>query len=253
MATSFAAFPSLSMVRKEDFADTSLIPEAYGRHIVSRCLPPDRSPVHCSASAEPVGSGIRLRFSSKVHGLDEATMLVHKFFFVDREETRERFHVVTPAEPEVTTEMLILFAGFDRDYCHASVYDAENRLLAVHAIVFDRTGRTVPYPFTDRYVSPLGLGRADLEETVDEAGRRMLRFTIGLTDLTEPTRVDIAWQGIGRIDRRESLCTPAQPETHYEIPLDDNPMLASGDWVVIAVDEHDRFLAQTLVTLQSAG
>ncbi|MEU1673022.1 DUF5944 family protein [Streptomyces roseifaciens] len=252
MAASFVAFPSLSMVRKEDFADTSLIPEAYGRHVVSRCLPPERSPVHCSFSAEPAGDGIRLRFSSRVDNLGEPAMLTHKFFFVDRDETRERFHAVTPDEPEVTTEMLILFAGFDRDYCHASVYDAENRLVAVHAVVFDRAGRTVPYPFTQRYVSPLGLGRADLEETVDGTGRRMLRFSVGLTGLTEPTPVVLAWQGIGRIVREELTCTPDRPEAHYEVPLDDNPLLACGDWVVIAVDEQDRFLAQTLVTLQSA-
>ncbi|MCC3770093.1 DUF5944 family protein [Streptomyces sp. UNOC14_S4] len=253
MAASFVAFPSLSMVRKEDFSDTSLIPEAYGRHIVSRCLPPERSPVHCSFSAEPVGSGIRLRFSSRVGGLGGPAMLTHKFFFVDRDETRERFHLVTPDEPEATTDLLILLADSDRDYCHASVYDAENRLLAVHAVVFDRAGRTVPYPFTQRYVSPLGLGRADLEETVDDAGDRVLRFSVGLTGLTGPTPVVLAWQGIGRIVRQELTCTPDRPEAHYDVALDGNPLLACGDWVVIAVDERDRFLAQTLVTLQTAA
>ena len=251
MAASFVAFPSMSIARKEDFANTSLIPEAFGRHMVSRCLPPGRFPVHCSVSAEPTaGSGIRLRFSSRVDNLAGPATLAHKFFFVDRDETRERLHVVTPEEPEVTTELLILFDGSDRDYCHASVYDAENQLLAVHPVVFDRTGRTVPYPFTNRYVSPLHLGRAELQQTVDGNGRRALRFTVGLDDLTEPTRVDIAWQAMGRIDRRELCCTPEQPEVHDELPLDDNPLLGPADWVVIAVDEQDRFLAQTLVTLQ---
>ncbi|WP_447041558.1 DUF5944 family protein [Streptomyces sp. DSM 118878] len=253
MAARFVAVPSLAMVRKEDFDSTSLIPEAYGRHLTSRCLPPEDSPVHCSVSAEPVGTGVRLRFSSKVDGLDEPAMLVHKFFFVDDEETRERFHVVTPESPEVTTDLLVLFDGRDRDYCHASVYDAENRLLAVHAIVFDRTGRTVPYPFTQRYVSPLGLGRADLEETVDGTGRRVLRFTVGLTGLTEPATVVLARQGIGWIERVELTCSPERPEVHLDLPLDDNPLLACGDWVLIAVDEQDRFLAQTLVTLQTAA
>lgn len=253
MTARFVAVPSLAVVRKEDFDSTSLIPEAYGRHVLSRCLPPDVSPVHCSVSAEAVGSGVRLRFSSKVDGLGGPAMLTHKFFFVDGEETRERFHLVTPESPEVTTELLVLFDGRDRDYCHASVYDAENRLLAVHAIVFDKEGRTVPYPFTQRYVSPLGLGRADLAETVDGAGRRVLRFTVGLRDLTEPTTVVLARQGIGWIERVELMCAPGSPEVHLDLPLDDNPLLACGDWVLIAVDEQDRFLAQTLVTLQTAS
>jgi hypothetical protein len=210
--------------------------------------------VHCSASAEPTaGSGIRLRFSTRIGNLTGSATIAHKFFFVDREETRERLHVVTPDEPEVTTELLIHFDVADRDWCHASVYDAENRLLAVHAIVFERTGRTVPYPFTEGHVSPLHLGRAELRQTVDGNGRRALRFVIGLTDLTEPTRVDIAWQATGCINRRELCCTPEHPEVHDDLQLDDNPLLAPGDWVVIAVDERDRFLAQTLVTLQPAG
>lgn len=252
MAARFVAVPSLAVVRKEDFASTSLIPEAYARHITSRCLPPDHAPVHCSVSGEAVGSGVRLRFSSKVDGLGGPAMLTHKFFFVDGEETRERFHVVTPESPEVTTDLLVLFDGRERDYCHASVYDAENRLLAVHAIVFDKDGRTTPYPFTQRYVSPLHLGRADLTETVDDTGRRVLRFTVGLTGLTEPATVALARQGMGWIERVELTCSPQQPEVHLDLPLDDNPLLACGDWVLIAVDEQDRFLAQTLVTVQSA-
>lgn len=254
MAASFIAVQSMSMARKEDFADTSLIPEAFGRHIVSRCLPPDRHSVDCSVHAEQIdGSGITFCFTSRIGNLNEPAMLAHKFFFVDREETRERLHVVTPEEPEVSTSLLIHLGASERDYCHACVYDAENRLLAVHAVVFDGTGRTVPYPFTDRYVSPLNLGKAELRETIDDNGRRALRFVVGLTGLTEPTRVDLAWQAVGRIYRKEFCCTPVQPEVYDELPLDDNPLLAHGDWVVIAVDEHDRFLAQTLVTLQSAG
>ena len=101
MTVSFVAFQSMSVARKEDFADTSLIPEVFGRHIVSRCLPPERHPVLCSASAEPTaGSGIRLRFSSRIGNLTGSATIAHKFFFVDREETRERLHVVTPDEPE---------------------------------------------------------------------------------------------------------------------------------------------------------
>jgi hypothetical protein len=252
MAPSFVASPSLSIVRKEDFDDTTLIPVAYAPHMTSRCLPPDKTPVRCSTSAEPVGEGIRLRFTSTVENLDEPAMLVHRFYFIDRDETRERLHAVGPDAPEAVTELLILFDGKDRDYFQASVYDAENRILAVQAIVFDKSGRTIPYPFTSKYVSPLDLGRADLVETVDGEGRRVLRFTVGLIGLTAPTRVDITWQTIGLIDRRESWCTPEQPEASYDVPLDGNPRLAPADWVMIALDEHGGFLAQTLVTVLPA-
>jgi hypothetical protein len=253
MAPSFVAFPALSIVRKEDFDDTTLIPVAYAPHMSSRCLPPERNPVHCTASAEPAGpAGIRLRFSSTVENLDEPAMLVHRFYFIDRDETRERLHAIGPDEPEAVTELLILFDGRDRDYFQASVYDAENRMLAVHAIVFDATGRTIAYPFTGKYVSPLHLGRAELVQTVDEEGRRVLRFTVGLEKLAEATRVDIAWQTIGLIERRELWCTPEQPEVSYDVPLDDNPRLAPADWVIIAVDENNGFLAQTLVTVLPA-
>lgn len=249
MAT-FAAYPSMSIARQEDFADTSLISEVFARHVISRDLPADISPVTCTVDSVVVGSGVRLRFTSRTEKLDRPITLTHKFFFIDREETRERLHTLTPENPEATSEVLVLFDENDRDYCHASVYDGENRLLAAHAVVFDRKGRTVPYPFTSKYVSPLKLGKAELRETTNAAGRRMLRFTVGLEELAGPERVNIAWQAMGLIDRQELICTPDRPEVYREVELEDNTELAPGDWVVIAVDEQERFLAQTLVTLQ---
>ena len=252
MHGSFVAYPSTSVVRSEDFAGTSEISEVFAKHIISRSLPAAVSPTTCSAEAAVVGTGVRLRFTSRVDNLTAATTIMHKFFFIDRDETRERLHTVTPEQPEVTSELLVLFDEKHRDYCHASVYDEENRMLAVHALVFNRDGQIVSYPFTSQYVSPLDLDKAELCETHNEDGDRILRFSISLTGLTGPERIFIAWQATGVINRKEFTCTPEQPEVHYDMKLDENHALGPADWVVIAVDEHERFLAQTLVTLVSA-
>ncbi|GGK33900.1 hypothetical protein GCM10010124_28050 [Pilimelia terevasa] len=250
MTPSFAAYLSSAVARNDHFAATASISEVFGDQVVSRVLPADRYPVTCRTTSEAVEGGVRLTFRSRVAGLDRPTTVVHKVFFIDREEVRTRLHHLTPDQPEGASELLVMFDGTDRDYCHASVYDSENRLLATDAVVFDSAGRTVPYPFTDRYVSPHALDRAELSETRTAGGQRALRFAVALRGLSGPQPVVLAWQAIGRIDRATLICTPDRPEVHRELALDDNPALAPGDWVVVAVDDQERFLAQALVTLQ---
>lgn len=252
MAPNFTVHASTTMVRKEDFDHTSRISEAFARHVTSRVLPPQRYPTRCSFNAERRASGIRLRFTGTVENLDKPVTVRHTFFFIDRDETRERVHRLTPEQPTATTELPVLLDDKDRDYCHAAIFDAQDRLVAVEAVVFDREGRTTAYPFTAQYVSPLRLDRADLEEIRDDEGRRVLRFGVGLAGLTRPERVVIALQASGVIDRMELVCTPDRPHVNRDIPLDGNPGLAPGDWVLIAVDERERFLAQSLLTVCAA-
>lgn len=252
MAPSFLAYPSLSVVRNDDFADTADIAEAFARHVTSRQLPHDVSPVRCSVESEPVTGGVRLRFTSTADKLTGPVTVTHKFFFVDRDETRERRHLLTPESTAATTEMLVLFDDDqERDYFHGSVFDSDNMLLASTAVVFDRKGRHVPYPFTEKYVCPRRLAAADFQVTRDADGRRVARFSLACRDLTETLRLSIAWEAIGVVHQRELECTPERPETFLDMPLDDNDELAPGDWVVIAVDDQQRLLAQTVVTLVS--
>ncbi|SDG22133.1 hypothetical protein SAMN05421505_102300 [Sinosporangium album] len=250
MAPSFTVHHAVSMVRKEDFDDTALISEAFAKHIVSSLLPARTRPVRCTIDAEPCGTGVKLRFSSHIDGLDSAAAVTHRLVFVDREETRISVHRITPENPSATSEVLVLLDGTDRDYCHASVYDAEERLLAVESVVFNHEGKVRAYPFTSQYVSPLTLGRAELHEIQSDDGRKMLRFTVGLSDLKEPEKIVIALQATGIIDRTEFVCTPEEPEVHRVIPLDANAGLAPGEWVVIAVDDQERFLAQSLIVIR---
>ncbi|MEV5505165.1 DUF5944 family protein [Streptomyces orinoci] len=250
---SFDARQVVGMVRKDDFAHTSDIREAFARHVSSRQLPPESSPLQLTVDTQPLGTGIRLTLTSAVGKLTGPATVTHKFFFVDRDECRIYHRTLTPEEPAATSEVLVLFEdGRDRDYCHASVHDGENRLLAVQAVVFDRAGRHVPYPFTSQYVCPLALDAADLRFTRDAQGRRVARFSLSLTGLTGPEHIAVAWEAVGVIHRTELVCTPEQPAVTHDMVLDDNPHLAPGDWVVIAVDDKDRLLAQTLVTLVPA-
>jgi hypothetical protein len=252
MTHSFNAYPSVSMVLQEDFASSSQIHEIFAR-VIGKDRPDLLSSIDCSVDAIATDGGLKLRFVSRMDGLTEEATITHKFFFIDRDEVRERVHLLDPSDPQACTELLILFPeDMDRDYCHASVYDADNHLLAVYAVVFDRNGRLVHYPFTERYVSPLELDHAQLTETRDEEGCRVLRFTVALKNLTTPERVFIAWEAIGLTHRHELLCDPDQPVVFDDLKLDDNSRLAPGDWVAIAVDEKDRVLAQTIVTLVPA-
>jgi hypothetical protein len=251
----FVAYPSMSVVLNDDFGDTTEISEAFARHVVSPAFPPEAFPVRCTATAQALPGGVRLRFTSSIANLDRDTTIAHRFYFVDRDESRERLHVVSPAEPAATSEVLVLFGPGDRqrDYCHASVYDRHNYVLATHSLVFDTRGSLVSYPFTRRYVSPLRVGRAEVTETRDAAGHRVLRFRVRLLDLRGPQRVTVAWQTMGVIRRDSLVCTPAHPEVCSDLDLDDNPTLAPGDWSLIAVDEHERLIAQTLVTVTTVA
>ena len=245
MAPSFTAYPSVSLVRREDYADTDRICDVFARRLVVA-----GPAVKCAIDAVELAGGVKLRFSSRIDELAEEIALTHKFVFVDRNETRERLHLLTPEAPEATSELLVLFDGErDRDYCHACVYDGSNRLLAVHVVVFDRQGRITQYPFTEQFVSPLRLADVRLAEVTDERGRRVLRFAVRLAGLEERRQVSIAWEAIGVTHKNDLVCTPDRPEAVFDMDLDDNHRLAAGDWVIIAVDENERFLAQTMVTL----
>lgn len=254
MAPSFAVYPSMSVVRREDFAGTAEISEAFGRHLTSDLLGDGRPPVRCWFGATALAGGVRLSFTSRLDGLAEPLAVQHKFFFIDRDEVRQRLHLVGPQQPEACSELLVMFPdGTTRDYCHASVYDAANRLLAVYSIVFDTQGRARTYPFTARYVSPLALGGVEVAERADAAGRRVLRFRVELAEPDGPQQINLAWEAVGLIHRRSFVCTPEEPAAVFDMPLDGNHQLAAGDWVLIAVDERDGFLAQTLVSLVPAG
>ncbi|MEV4440686.1 DUF5944 family protein [Streptomyces sp. NPDC049577] len=254
MPASFTLTPAMSVVRNEDFAHTDDIAAVFAGRMSSRELPPGEHPVSCEITTETVGSGVRLTFTSEAARQTAGTVVTHKFFFVDRQECRTRMHPVSPERPAATSELLVLFAdGQDRDYCHASVYDAENRLLAAHAVVFDRHGRNVPYAFTEQYVSPLRLGTATLDEVRDDAGRRVARWSLGLDGLQGPQQITVAWEATGLVHSEDLMCTPDEPVLRHDMPLDGNPRLAPGDWVVIATDEKGRLLAQTLVTLTPAA
>ncbi|MER5770828.1 DUF5944 family protein [Streptomyces sp. NPDC001985] len=255
MSASFTLTPAMSVVRNTDFGGTADIAAVFGAHTESRQLPPGATPLECAIATEAVGGGVRLTFTSAVGAAPPApgTVVAHKFFFVDREECRVRLHELTPQQPSATTELLVLLPeGQERDYCHASVYDAENRLLATHAVVFDRRGRHVQYAFTGQYVSPLRVDRAELRLVRDNAGRRVARWCVGLEGLDAPEPVTVAWEASGLVHTTELVCTPGRPRVHHDMPLDDNPRLAPGDWVVIATDEKGRLLAQTLVALTPA-
>ncbi|MCW7944588.1 hypothetical protein AAW14_21895 [Streptomyces hygroscopicus] len=254
MAPSFVACPSMSVVRNDDYTDNTDISAAFARHVVSGQVPPDISPLHCSVETAVVGTGVRLSFASRVEKLSEPAAVTHKFYFVDREEARESVRLMTPESPEVLTDLLVLFdEDQERDYCHVSVFDGENRMLATHSVVFDRRGRHTSYPLTPKFVSPLRLGRAEFRETRDERGRRVGRFSFDLKDLMAPQPVSVSWEAVGLVHRTDLVCTPDQPVVIHDMPLEDNGRLAPADWVVIATDDQERLVAQTMVTLIPAA
>ncbi|MGY1632417.1 DUF5944 family protein [Geodermatophilus sp. SYSU D01186] len=243
------ARPLVSMVRNSDFATTSDIGEVFGRHRAAPAAPP----VSCQADATVAGTGVRLRFTSRHDGVPGPTVVSHRFTFIDREEVRLRLHTLTPEDPDATSELLVLFDGTTRDYCHAAVYDQYDRMLGMQSFAFDDRGRVLTFPFTGRYVSPLPVADATAEETEDDDGRRVLRFTVRLGQLDTDQRIVLAWQAVGIIRRPEFLCTPAHPVAVLDVPLEDNPEIGPGDWVMCAVDSEERLLAQTLLVLQPAA
>lgn len=252
MSPGFAIQPAMAILTNEDFAHTSSLAEATQRKLISDQFP-DPSCIHSRTSAEKVGAGVRLRYESRIHGLREKTAIVHKFFFIERSETRETAHIVTPDDPVASTELLVLFdESATRDYFNASVYDNDGRLISTDSIVFNDKGQIVSYPFTQRYVSPLPLREASLTEEVGDDGLPVARFRISFHELTEETSVSLLWEAMGNILRETVTCSAENLEATLDLPLVDNPTAIACDWIAIAVDEHERVIAQTAFALTPA-
>lgn len=247
MSPSFALQRTVSMLRKEHFADNASIGAAVARCALGTRIAP--ASITCETRSEQVGSGVRLSFTSRIASLPEDTAITHRFHFIDRDETRERAHLLTPDDPVATTEMLVLFEeGVTKDYFNVTVQDGTGLVLASDSIVFDDTGRLVPYPFREKYVSPLPLADASLEE-VRVDGRRTLRFAVSVEGIEGPEPVHLLWESMGLVHEEITTCTPQQPVAELAMPLEDNPALVGADWVAIAVDEKRRLLAQSLFAL----
>lgn len=244
MPSNFRARPTMRVLTNEDFFGAGGIARAT-RAKLSSMLFPDSDMIRSSTTSEKTSCGVRISHTSTIDDLSEVRAISHRFHFIDRMETRERFHVATPDNPSVTTEILVMFEeGQSRDYFSISTYDSDGIIAATDTLVYNNEGKITPYPFADNLVSPIVVDDAYLEEVFASNGVRMLKFGLSLGELDRDTEISLLWESIGSIERHTVTCGPDNSAAAIYMPLDGNTTAYPCDWVAIAVDEKDRVLAQ---------
>lgn len=240
----------MGVLINSDFLGAGGIANASRTRLSSRLFP-DPELIKSSTTAEKVKNGVRLSHTSRIEDPSRTYAICHRFHFIDRMETRERFHVVTPESPSATTEILVMFdQGKTRDYFSISTYDSDGVIAATETKVYNDAGRIVSYPFGDDLVSPIVVKDATLEEVSEPDGRRLLKFEVRLDDLEAETEVSLLWESIGSIERHTAVCGPNSPVAAIQMPLTENDTAYPCDWVAIAVDRQERVLAQAHFALE---
>ncbi|WP_257160698.1 DUF5944 family protein [Corynebacterium cystitidis] len=240
----------MKVLTNADFLGSGEISAATREKLSSKLFPhPDM--IRNTTTAERMNCGVRISHTSVLNDLTETRAISHRFHFIDRMETRERFHVVTPDDPSVTTTLLVMFEeGQSRDYFSISTYDSDGMIVATETFVYNDEGRIVTYPFKDNLVSPIVVGDASIEEVSDSDGNRLLKFEVHLDELEHDTEISLLWESIGSIQRHTVVCGPDSLAASILMPLDENTTDYPCDWVAIAVDEQERVLAQAHFALE---
>ncbi|WP_162933871.1 DUF5944 family protein [Actinomyces lilanjuaniae] len=249
MSPSFRLHNTMDTITSNDFSHTCSIASAAQKHILSQIVS-EHYPVSCQVEASTIEGGICLQFMSQFSRLREEQVITHKFFFIERKEVREIIHHVSPDNLRATTVLLVPFyENYNKDYFNVSVCDREGYILTTDAFVFDREGRIGPYSFRQDFVSPIPVLDAYLREEKNYDGNRVARFCVSFEELCSTTPIHILWETIGTTSCRTVLCSPDTPIVTADLPLSGGSAAVNCDWVVIAVDDEERFIAQTSFSL----
>lgn len=243
------ARPVAGLMRKEAFAGVPL-EQAMGRHVISPALPARARAVRCAHAGRLVAPGVvEIRCTTEADGLTGPFAVRHAYTFPLLDEVRERGVVLRPRTPSGTTAILVALDQGAKSYVNVAGHDDEGYLLHSSVLTYDRHGDLRPYaPLTpDKFTSPLALGAADLGETDDERGRRVLRLRLELEALTGPVVVQVGYNAIGVQEVRQFEPGPQDPVVVCDLPLEDNPLLVPGEWVVGVTDGQDRMLVNGIV------
>lgn len=239
------------LMRKESFADAPL-DEAMARYVISPTLYARATSVSGRYAAELVAPDLlQIRYTTRLTGLSGPFALTHTHVFPLRNESRRTGGIVRPGAPEFTSAVLVALSQDNRGYVNVSVYDDEDYLIRSEVLTYNRAGGVRPYlpVIPDKFSSPLPLGEAHLGEAVDGSGRRVLRLTVELAGLTEPTTVKVGYSALGIHTVREVKAYPHDPIVVSDLVLDDNPELLPGEWVIGVTDGQDRMLVNGIVRI----
>jgi hypothetical protein len=248
------ATPVAGLMRKEAFIDRTL-DEAMGEYVISPNLGAIAGKVHHSHSSRLVGPDVvEIRYSTRFEGLTENFALKHVYSFPLLNEVRETGFVLGSDSCECTSEVLIALKNGAKGYVNIAANDSEGYMLRATVLTYDRNGDVRPYVpvIPDKFTSPLTLGKAELCEIVDEAGRRVLRLLLELPSLTGTTKIKVGYNTLGIHEVREFAVGPADPVVVSDLLLENNPALLPGEWVIAASDAQDRMLVNGIVRITPA-
>jgi len=214
-------------------------------------------PLH---DCQAIEGGVKISYGTLFRGVSEAMSVQYIFFFPDSLEERRYYCLISPEQPQAVCHFRVSILDDLNKYFNVIVLDNNGLMLAADSIVFNRSGELFPFTRIPQNRSARRLEHAWLEELTMVAGydfrhghlppRRLLRYTTVFTSTSESFKVVHAWQNSGMTRTFELLITPERLVAVSEFPLDD-PSVAPTCWMVCAVDDLGKFVAQAFFEINS--
>ncbi|WP_134684907.1 DUF5944 family protein [Brevibacillus migulae] len=229
------------------------IHEAVNSYVISPDLKEYTEGIECSYTSELVREGVvRVKYTSHLKNLQKTISIVHRYSFPLLHESREIGYIVSPENPQATSEILIALGDYKKNYFNIAVHDSSNYMMSCDVLVYNQKGEIGHYymPESD-FVSPLPIKQASIVETRDKEGRRVFRTMVELGDITEPQDILVGYNASGITTTETHQVTPENPVVISDVPLEDNPNLIPGDWLIGMTDEKNRLLLNAVARVEA--
>lgn len=229
------------------------IHEAVNSYVISPDLQEYTDGIECSYTSELVREGVvRVTYTSRLKNLRKKISIVHRYSFPLLHELREIGYIVDPENPTATSQILIALGDYKKNYFNIAVHDSSNYMMSCDVLVYNQKGEIGHYYMPEsNFVSPLQIKHASIQETRDEAGRRVFRTMVELADITEPLTILVGYNASGITTTESHVVTPEHPVVISDVPLEDNPQLIPGDWLIGMTDEQNRLLINAVARVEA--
>lgn len=230
------------------------------RNIWQTFLEPNNKPYQGKISilntiynVESIEGGVRIVYKTIFENIEFAQPIQYSFFFPELLEERRFYKEVTPQSSECTVTFDFQINDEKNHYFNVVIFDSLKYLIAADTLVFNKKGEIYAFSNIDKNLSKYHLESATLKEeriingkseNGDLASKHSLLFTTTFQNIDKPIQISHVWQNSGFKKLYNLEITPEKPYGISEIVLDQYSIIP-GFWMVCAVDDEKKFLAET--------
>lgn len=234
------------------------------KNIWQTFIEPQKKPVQSRISiektfynVEPIEGGVKVVYQTLFDHIELAQPIQYSFFFPDLLEERRFYQEVTPQSRECTLTFDYPINNEKNHYFNVVLFDSLQYMIAADTLVFNKKGEIYAFSNIDKNLSKYHLASATLKEERiingklekgELAPKHSLSFTTTFQDIEHPIQISHVWQNSGFKKLYHLEITPEKPLATSEFILDKYSVIP-GFWMVCAVDEEQKFLAETFFTV----